>query len=236
MRRECFALAAVITALSASGFATVRAADVPIALRVVQERFGRHDVAGATLAGLGIGSTDGKADPRALRIPLDTIPRGVPVCLTARTRDAAYFAQAEFSVPPGATGEGVLEATPAWKYLSQLNAYRRSAFAVKLQAGQNCEWDENVAYVPVLYDGPRDKLTVTFNTSRALEASTTLNVSGSSLPMDCNKVSDDNAVQFDFSCTISLPRSTGPHDAEIDLRTVQLTGGRRTDRFAVRLP
>ena len=76
----CFSLLAVSSAL----------AEVELEATVKEDFATAVKVSGGFLVGLAFGPTEGKADPRFIRIPLGGFVERTEVCMTAKTRDGQY--------------------------------------------------------------------------------------------------------------------------------------------------
>jgi hypothetical protein len=193
---------------------------------------------GGVLVGLAVGSLGGRADPRAMRIPLGFGER-TRICLTANTRDGLYWSDVSLTAPANTPGVGVIEPQPPWRFLEQLAQYDRTSFAAVARYGPKCEVDPLAGYLPVVYGESRTMLTAAFNSQRAITSEAHLAVPHKpAIAGICSKIpADVRATAFDVVCRFDLTGVRAEESAAtLTLLRRQRTGRQRTDQFTVRLP
>jgi hypothetical protein len=173
-------------------------------------------------------------------VPLGGLFAGTHVCLTAITRDGKYWARLQFDVPPAHDETGFLKPRPDWRFLDAVKKmYSRSEFAAVGRLGAACDIAESPEYVPIVFAGDRDVLTAAFNSVSAIKLTAELAIPDQRrLVGDCHAVGHDVlATGFDVICTFDVRSAHATRSrAILEVHRDELTGPRRPETFAVRLP
>lgn len=213
-------------------------ADTPLPATLKEDFASAARVSGGILVGLVVGPMSGRANPRDVRIPLSPFAKPTAVCVTAKTRDGQYWAQAIFTAPPHTAGFGFMQPQPDWQFIDQLRAYRRSDFAVLARYGVDCDIDPAAPYLPISYGGAPLRLTASINVQRAISWNTRLVfAANASVRGDCEESPlGVRATAFNLVCAFDLTTvPPGTMTAELVLDRHERTGD-RSDSFTVRLP
>jgi hypothetical protein len=224
----CFSLLAASPAL----------AEIALAATVKEDFATAVKVSGGFLVGLAFGPTEGKADPRFIRIPLGSFVERTEVCMTAKTRDGQYWGQAAFAAPGDTEGDGVVMPTGGWKYIQELSAYDRRDLAVSARVGPDCAIDPAARYLPVTYGDARTELTAAINSQQAVTARAQLVLENQkTVEAKCDRAPPDvRSTAFNLVCTFDLrPLGAAKGPAQLTLQRRLLTGVRE-DSFDIVLP
>jgi hypothetical protein len=218
------------------------AGDIPLRANISEEfQTGVVKTSGAPLVSLTVGPVLGVADPRAIRVPLVNASKPTAVCFSAQSLDGRYSGSTKMTEPANATGYGVIQPNPPWRYLSQLAAIPRQEFATLAIYGDSCDGlDTSNPYLPLSYDGPQTELTAAFDAPGIIGRPRAKLLTGDvAIAGICDVVpSSRRAMAFNVKCRFPLQglATRSPKAVvAIQFERVDRTGSER-DEFPILLP
>jgi len=207
----------------------------------IEENYsGKVAVSGSIIVGAVYGDAILNANPSDLIIITPDQQVDGSVCLSTKTRDGQYWAQANVDLPSDIQDGIHIEPKNGWKFLKELKAYNRSDFAALARLGDNCQFDPQATILPVKYaldnQGP---LQVSINSQRAIRVSAELQSSDNTpVKGDCKKSTSVGirSTAFNYLCSFDITTLETKGIKTLTVNRRLRVGGKRSDDVKIYIP
>jgi len=207
----------------------------------IEENYsGKVAVSGSIIVGAAFGDAIPNANPSELIVITPNQQVDGKVCLSTKTRDGQYWAQANVDLPSDIQDGIHIEPKNGWQFLKELKAYKRSDFAALARLGDNCQFDPQATILPVKYaldnQGP---LQISINSQRAIRVSAELQSSDNTpVKGDCKKATSVGirSTAFNYLCSFDTTTLKTKGIKTLTVNRRLRVGGKRSDDVKIYIP
>jgi len=207
----------------------------------IEENYsGKVAVSGSIIVGAAYGDAILNANPSELIVITPNQQVDGKLCLSTKTRDGQYWAQANVDLPSDIQDGIHIEPKNGWKFLKELKAYKRSDFAALARLGDNCQFDPQATILPVKYAlGNQGPLQISINSQRAIRVSADLQSSDdTAIKGDCKKATSVGirSTAFNYLCSFETATLKTKGIKTLTVNRRLRVGGKRSDDVKIYIP